>query len=258
MKIVQHAHTWRGIDFADLGLALTPQAAADSSFYEAFYRALAQHPQDPKSPWHASKRDFGSWFEKQILSARTKGRILSVGAGEAISERVWLSHGYDVTLNECQPHTLADAVAEFPQVKTLIGDAYALELAERYDMAVLLTVDYALSDEQLEETFRRVGASLTPDGKLFNYTVNMLTWKQMAKEMIKHLIRRPLPRGSIRWGWMRSPDAIIKLAEAAGLELDFQYFGSGSDLAPRPRWAWRMPPAMHKIVLMGFRRRTAS
>lgn len=254
MKIVQYSHTWRGVDFSELGLALTPRSVADGSFYEAFYRTLAQRQQDPQSPWHNNKRAFGAWLEEEILRSRPDSRILSVGVGEAIVERVWLAHGYDVTLNECQPHTLADAITEFPDVKTIIGDCYALDLAERYDVAMLPTVDYALDDGQLVETFRRVGAALAPGGLLLNYTVNVLTWKQMTKEVIKRLIMRPLPRGSIRWGWMRSPGAVIRLAEAAGLEIRAQYLGHGTTLELRPGWLWRLPPLTHQIALMVFAR----
>lgn len=253
MKIVQYQRTWRGIDFDSLGLQITADKTADSAFYEAFYRTLGQRPQDPQSEWHRSKRRLAVWLQQQILHSRPRGRILSVGAGEAIGERIWLAQGYDVTLNECQPHTLAAAVSEFPGVKTLIADACKLTLTESYDIAILITVDYALSDRQLEDTFRQLGCALAPNGILLNHTVNTLTFKQLAKEIIKWLIRRPRPRGSIRWGWMRSPGAIIKLAKAAGLEIQAQFAGDDK-LVPRARWAWHLMPLTRQTVLMEFRR----
>lgn len=252
MKISQFQHEWRGIQFRDLNIALPPGAPADKVFYDAFYKALAELSADQDSPWHLGKRALGEWIADHILRPLGRPKILSVGVGEALPELVWLRRGYDVTLNECQDNTLAAARAEFPDAPVLIGDAHSLKLTDTYQIATLLTVDYALSDQQLTEAFANLARSLSATGILVNYSVNILTWERLAKEVVKALMGRRRKPGSILWGWSRTPAAIAKLAKAAGLELKAQYAGRGRSFVARRRMLWPLPPLRNSLALMIF------
>ena len=254
MKLRQYQREWRGVEFQSLPIPLGRETPADSRFYEAFYAALAKSKPDENSSWHEDKRALGIWIERVILRRRAAPRIISIGAGEAIAERVWLEKNYDVILNECQEHTLRKVKTDFPGVQILIAEAYDLAVAEKCDIATLLTVDYALTDDQLSRTFAAARAGLTQNGEIVNYSANVLTLLRFVKEMIKrYLLLRHEGAGYVMWGWMRSPGAAVGLARKAGLSVKEQWVLKGNIFKLRPKILWLLPPfaAEEMIIVFG-------
>lgn len=255
MKLRHFVHAWRGVQFSELNISLATGAAADRGFYEAFYRALATKKGGQDVTWHAKKRKLGERIASDILAKLDGSRILSVGAGEAISETVWLQRGYAVSLNECQDSSLARVKAEFPDAPIIISDIANLRPEGEFDAISLLTVDYALDDKQLADAFTRLAGALPPSGILINYTANVLTIEQIAKEAIKKMLRRRLPKGSVFWGWYRSPALLRRIAKISGLELTAQYLVKENCFSSRPRWFWPFMPLRNMEIVMTFSKR---
>ena len=250
----QFERSWHGINFADLPVKVRANEPADDQFYEAFYASLRGRPVDPD--WLRGKQETGRWLETELLRKFPAPKILSVAAGLAVAESEWLAKGYDVTLNECQAESLAAVHEKFPSAPLLIGNAHKLEIRGRFDIITVFTVDYALNNEDLLEMFRRLGACLSRGGMVVNQTVNILTVRRFFAELVKRwLLRRYHTPGWVRWGWNRSPDAIIALAQKAGLDLKAQYVKGRNGYRSRSQWLRYLPPLRKPEIIMIFSRR---
>ncbi len=255
MKVKHYLGEWRGIVFRDLPIDLAGYAVADSTFYNAFYSALAKKAGDAEQNWRTTKIEMGTWVEKTVLRRHVAPRVISIGAGQALAESVWLRKGYDVTLNECQELTLKPVKEEFSGAKIIVGEAFELTFSEKFDVATMFALDYALSDDALLRTFRNIAPALTERGELVNNTVDTLTVLQLAKEFVKRVVRKKYDKTSyVIWGWRRTPGLIMRLAKKAGLELHEQWIVKHNAFSLRPRALWRFPTLCHANMVMIFRR----
>ncbi len=251
----EYQREWRGVAFRDLPQGATSGSGADHEFYQSYYSALASKAAKPDPSWLASKIRMGEWVEQTILRRHRAPRVISIGAGEAFGERIWLRLGYDVTLNECQQITLEAAKAEFPEVRTVIGDASRLELEGKFDVITMFAIDYAFLDSLLKSIFQNLSSSLTGKGELLNNTVNALTIVQLLKEMVKLIVRKSYDApGYVVWGWRRTPGAVIRLAAEAGLELHEQWVVTEGRFVQRHPLLWRWPTWRHPNIVMIFRK----
>jgi hypothetical protein len=253
VKLPQFEKSWHGIEFSSLPVQLAKRQPANDAFYDAFYAELGKRAVDPA--WRLSKERLGDWVECNILRPRKLKKLLSVAVGLAIAEQKWLESGYQVVLNECQAKSLAAVRARFPEAIALIGNAHELDIADKFEGITVFTVDYALSDNQLGEMFRRLHQALTPAGILLNQTVNILTIRRILAEAVKRwILRRYECPGWVLWGWSRSPNSIIRLAQRAGLRLTDQFLRSETSFRRRPRLLWRLPPLREQDMIMLFER----
>jgi hypothetical protein len=140
----------------------------------------------------------------------------------------------------------------------MIANAFELKPQQSYQAVTILTVDYALDDGQLVETFRNMAGALAPDGILINYSANVLTAQQALKEWVKAAIGRRCRPGSVLWGWFRSPGAIRSLAVAAGFHLQAQYAAHGAGFAPRSKWLWPFMPLRNHGMIMVFGKKSGA
>jgi hypothetical protein len=254
VKLPQFERSWHGIKFADLPVKVPASEPADDRFYQAFYAALRGRPVD--SNWLKEKQEFGRWLETELLRKFATPRILSVAAGLAVAEQEWLAQGYDVALNECQSESLTTVRSKFPSAPLLIGNAHEIEIRDHFDIITVLTVDYALDNDDLLKMFKRLGECLNSRGVIVNQTVNVLTVRRFFTEFVKRwLLRRYNEPGWIRWGWNRSPDSIIALARKAGLEVKTQYIRKENGFRLRPRLLWHVPPLRKPEIAMIFCKR---
>lgn len=138
-------------------------------------------------------------------------------------------------------------------MKTLIGSVNELEIPGKYDVITIFTVGYALDDSQLAAAFARLRNALADGGIIATLTVNVLTLRRLLAEVVKHwLLRKYEEPGWVRWGWSRSPAAIIALARAAGLRLNDQFAKADHTYSRRSRVFWRWSSLRRPEILIVF------
>jgi hypothetical protein len=255
---------WRGIDLTTLPAARdASDRPAGPALYTQFYEALRASAPHPDPAWADNKVRLGEFIATEVLGRWRQQhgrspRILALAAGEGLAEGIWLEQGWNVTLQEVQPVSLATLSAKFPHAPTVIGDVRELGDIGKYDIVAILASEYVLSREELRSVFQKVRAWLTGDGWFVVVSVSVLSLRQWAVEMVKALSGRHRHAPHVFWGWWRTPGEFREIAAEAGLTLIAVYREASRARAypvmkRRPR-AWQAWPLVgHSSLMMLFR-----
>jgi SAM-dependent methyltransferase len=223
MEMRMFQRTWHSINLLEFpAAAQCRNTPAGPEFYAQFYQALEAGKGKVDSGWAEAKRNLGKTIEAEFLLPWTelhgrKPRILSLGAGKALSEQVWLENSYDVTLQECQSASLKGVSEKFPKARILIEDVCNLKVDEKYDVIAMLALDCALNRQDLIRLLAKAKSWLSPDGVIVFHSVNTLSLRQLAAEIVKKITARHIRVPHIFWGWWRSLGEYCHLAKQAGL-----------------------------------------
>jgi hypothetical protein len=96
-----------------------------------------------------------------------------------------------------------------------------LPFGKKYDLAYLVAVEYALSDEELLALFKSLRACLREDGRLLLISASIeakraggLDYVKDGAKWLLHLVHfRDLGQF---WGWLRRPEEIVDLLQESG------------------------------------------
>ena len=135
-------------------------------------------------PWIAA-------IEQRALSLGLHGRrALDLGCGTGNSTAPLLSRGYSVLAGDISPEMIRAARRKYPQHAAAfrVIDMQSLPPLGEFDLVLCLddAINYLLSDDELDATFRGVKNVLAPRG-IFAFDVNsLLTYRtSFAQDMVK-------------------------------------------------------------------------
>jgi hypothetical protein len=222
MQLPIFAHTWHGLDLSQFPAAKDAHdKPAGPEFYDQFYSELSKRPVDPN--FKKGKASFGSISESQFIQPwREKHgrepRILSLGVGKGYIEEVWLERGHHVTLQECQPHSLTEALAKYPNARGIVGDAVTMDYGGEYNIIAAMAIDSCLGRDGLRDLFKNIRRSLSKDGFVLFHCAASLSVRQYLAETAKDIMGTRKAKPHVFWGWWRSVGEICDLAAEAKLK----------------------------------------
>ena len=225
MQMRMFQNTWHGIDLTSLPAAKQAHdRPAGAEFYAQFYHLLASGQGRVQPDFLESKRQLGEMIEQGIIIPwqRQNGRrpkILALAVGKAPVEQVWCEHGYDLTFNDCQEDSLASLRLEFPQAYFLIGDIFQIAPDSKYDLITAITLDYVMDKRELTEFLVRVAGWLQPGGQIILYCASTLSFRQIAREIVKKILGYYRRQPHVFWGYWRTLGEFCDVAKRAGLRM---------------------------------------
>ena len=247
MEVRMFQKMWHGIDLTSLPAAFSdPNKPVSAEFYEQFYAALEAGQGKVEEHWSEAKRNLGAVIEDGIISEWQKEhgrapRILALGVGTAIAERVWYERGHQVTFHECQADSLEEVLRVCPGADHLIGSFEDLKPDGQYDLITMLTIDYVMNRREFTEFLVRVAGWLTNEGQLIIYCASTLSVRQFVAETVKRLLGRYRKNRQVFWGYWRSPHEFFRVANAAGLRV-VDVFRFGNPLKKAGWFTRKLPP----------------
>jgi hypothetical protein len=258
MEFPQYESQWHGVSLLQFPAAKDAQdKPAGPEFYRQFYEELEKHPLNPV--WVAGKAAFGpvcirKFFKPWERQHGRKPKILSLGVGRGFIEEVWLSEGYDVTLQECQDFSLRRLHAKYPNARLAIGDAAAIQFDDKFDFVAIMALDSCLSRADLSSLLQHARSWLTQDGQVLFHSCGSLSLRRMLAEAVNLLRRTIAPRPQVFWGWWRTVGELCRLGERAGLRVaDVYRFSGGEDsLTPRNALTRRLPTLKSPLIVILF------
>jgi hypothetical protein len=258
MKLRAYVRTWQQIDLTSL--AVTADRPAGPELYQQFYVKLDQGCGAPDQHWRTTKRTLGEGiahhvFEQWESCFHRRPRILALAVGVGAAEGVWLEHGYDVTLHDCQETSLRSLREQFPEAPIIIADLRSIMIPTKFDIIVILASEYMLSNRELADFLEAAKLGLSDDGCLVLHSVSILSMVRLAKECVKRW--RHSRTGRIFWGWFRTPAELARSAIRAGFRVATSYRvgvnGSNTVLKKRSRLLRTQPTLNDESVLLVLR-----
>ena len=199
-----------------------PQKPVGAEFYSQLFSKLKEIPRDPA--WIEAKRDFARFVDARFFQSWQQShaqapRLLTVGSGEAVAERVWADKGYPITFHDGHDACFPEIQNAYPNAKFLVSGLEELAPTDTFDFITILASDYVLPRIALVELFRRLGRSLSGNGRIFIFCPNLLSLRRLTIESLRQIVRAHRRNGYVFWGWWRSPGEFSRVAQAAGLVL---------------------------------------
>ncbi len=261
MEIPAFEREWHGIAFDRVG---TPDAGrrADAGFYGAFYALLSEEGSAPDPAWVRAKQNLAEWVEGAVLRplAARRPAILSLGAGLGVMEELWLARGYQVAVQECQPHSLRGLRERHPDVQVFLGDASHVEAPDgAFEAVVLSAIDYIYSRAEYSELLAEVARLLRPGGVAVMVSVSNLSVRGILRSLARAAVAwaRPRDRSALMWGWKRTLSVHLRLGRRHGLRAEL-VCAFDDEFRPRaerrPAFAWTRPVSGSKTAVVWSRR----
>ncbi len=235
MNLKMFQREWHGIDLREIRAGRGRRDELPTSdFYREFYERLAREKATIDGNWAAAKREMGAMSRKAFLEPweakhGRKPSILALGAGFGYIEMDWLERGYDVTLQECQSASIDGVLERFPGTKVLIGDAQTMAIEGKYDIVTLFGLDCTLRPDECVDLLKTSKRCLSPEGVILLYSVNTLSLRQLAAEVVKTIIGHHQRNGYIFWGVWRSVGEYVAMGREAGTPVQTCYLMDGPD-----------------------------
>lgn len=226
---------WHGIDLREIRSGRGRHGELPkSAFYGEFYERLAKEKATIDGKWASDKRGMGAMVRKAFLDPweakhGRKPTILSMGAGFGYIEMDWLERGYDVTLQECQSASLAGVLERFPGTKALIGDAQSMAIEGKYDVVALFALDCTLRRDEFIDLLKACKRCLSPEGVILLYSVNTLSLRQAAVQIVRTITAHYRRNGYIYWGSWRNIGEYVAIGRDAGTPVRNCYLMDASD-----------------------------
>jgi SAM-dependent methyltransferase len=232
MEIPMYQTEWHGLDLSQFPASADARdKPASPEFYSQFYTALeARGTVNPD--FERVRREYGTNLLRLFVEPEKKRlskmpTILSLGVGKAYIEDPWLAAGFDLTLQECQPYSIAKTLEKYPATKTAIGDVLTIPLDQTYDIVCAFALDCCVSRTDFLKLLKRVKSWLRPGGLFMLYSPTTLSLRRLAVEVTKTLLGRRKIKSYVFWGWWRSLGEYRKLGGMAGLRFEANWDISG-------------------------------
>ncbi|MBI4596981.1 MAG: class I SAM-dependent methyltransferase [Candidatus Omnitrophica bacterium] len=227
MEQLFYQREWQGIAFKELP-GVDWSACAARGFYAAFYEQLLSRSFQPAPEWVESKRRIGAWLASTIRARAARGvapRILSVGAGLGIVERVLDEARYHVDVLECEPHSLKHLQSHLPGAGVILGDARHIPCRTgSYDAVYMSNVDYCFDRSGYTQVWREMGRILRPGGLAVCVSSSNLSVRAVARGIRRRWLRRSVRGPShLVWGYRRTVGEHVRAGRQAALVCDAVY-----------------------------------
>lgn len=229
MEVEVFEREWHGIPFEQIGSPAASDGAAGPQFYAAFYDRFRAEGARLEPRWREAKTNLAEWIESVALrrcaaAAAAPVAVLSLGAGLGTMEEIWLAHGYQVSLQECQSSSLAEFQAAHPDVPIYIGDARAVDApSQSFDVVVLSALDYVYDRSGYARLLGETTRLLRPGGTAVMVTVSNLSTAGLIKGIVKRALlsaRGDVRAGrAVRWGWKRTISEHLRRGAGQGLRV---------------------------------------
>ncbi len=220
-----YQNQWHGISFESIS-KLSLNELPNTKFYEEFYANFSKKfksisEMDPK--WFALKINSANWLIKQ-LNICNSSLTLSIGVGLGIIENhIKKNIKVDLHLQEVSDSVRKYLNNNFENKNIHIGKyPDCIDKKLKFDTIILCGVEYVFDDKQLECLFINVHKQLKENGNIlfisWSFYQNSLlsSLKYMFKELFVHF---SLYKGNSQlWGYLRTPENIISIAEKTGFD----------------------------------------
>jgi SAM-dependent methyltransferase len=238
MEYKIYSSEWHGIHLADLAKerGISVSSIADHHVYDSLYERWAADDFNPDAGWLEAKPRIAALIEDAIARSGVNppADMLSVGVGLALIEIELLHRGWDVTLQECQPHSLSYARRllgdRMPRV--IIDPTIASAPSDSYDVVLAAGVCYAFDKPTYRSFLADVARVLRPGGLFVIWEHDARFWPLSYTKIAINTLRG---RKYLPWGWVRGFRDHERYAGEAGLALvESRFFDFDLRSIPNP------------------------
>ena len=241
MKLKFYQNDWLGLNLAEIGCKINHNKShiAGSKFYnEIYHQVIGQNDFTLSQSWLEKKKNISDWIGSFLRSnIPSDASILSIGCGFGVVERPLIQEGMNITLQECQTHSLQYLQKKYPEVfeKTtlIISEDLSDIPSNSFDVIISITSTYCLNQETLCSFLESVKRILKKDG-IFLWYETVLSLEDVL-DVAYRLVRNVPSQDRVLWGWKRSLNRQHKLAKIYGFRQRKSHYFDGNNFEIFPR-----------------------
>lgn len=233
--------SWHEINFTDLGVPLSTEKPASSTFYSAFYQQFFLRYEkfsDLSVIWCRNKSETAGNLSCIIPQ---HAEVLSYGCGIGFMEKELSQQRPDIQLSAFDFSEIANSwlKVEAPSIRLVTN----LENTDFFDVIYLCQVLYSMDYKSCVNLLRQIGRLLNPGGIIILINTSASPAEnsklplrdndnvQKITNMIKTLVRPPyallnhlLSKRKLQfWGWRRNNARYLKICSDAGFKIENVY-----------------------------------
>ena len=228
------ADRFHNIRFSDLPLLrISLRDLPDGSFYSCLYAEIARRgltvPNEEKII--INKKDTAKIIadicKRDLRLAPSKLSVLSSGAGLGIVESYLRESGFNVTGIEFHK----DPKFWHPEVEHLTS----LDLlgSRQFDIAIEVSTFYTMDDQKLAQHVSTLASKVRECGILIIYEQDSKSVLGSVYGFVKSMVMDLLPtrrwKSTSLWGYLRTPDQLLKIVKSNAKHTESRYFRLGDD-----------------------------